>query len=396
MMRTRSIVTMLCALLIPAASNAQSLFSTHGLGTPLEGIDARSRALGISGVGLLGLSTTLLNPAQQAGTVRRGVSASFQPWSGTAKVAGQEGDVGGTRFPLIEVMYPVSKITFTLGFSGLLDQSWSISAQGKELVGSDSLATRDVVQSTGGINEFKFGGAYMVSPRFAVGAAVGLHAGYLERTLTRQFTDSTVALLNFRNRSRWDYSGPIASVGFRWDPGTARVGGSITFGGTLDAKPQEGSTTTYSYDMPLRVALGASARVSSNVLLAGSATFASYGSGDYSAPGISVKSVAENAYDIGGGIEWQKLRSATRVYPLRFGFRYSQLPFHNVGDTTPKEWAASTGIGFRLVEDDFGPLAVADLGFERGKRSGWENSARPEGLSETFWRITASISLFGR
>jgi hypothetical protein len=395
-MTRRLVVIVFCMLLTPALVRGQSLFSTHGLGVPTDGVDARGRALGISGVGLLGLSTSLLNPAQQAGTVRRGVSATFQPWTGTASVNGEAGSVGGTRFPLIEVLYPVRRITFTVGFSGLLDQSWGIRANNQQVIGTDTLSTEDVVEAVGGVGQLTVGGAIMVTQRFALGASLGLQTGNVERTVGRIFTDSAADLLGFTNRSRWNYSGKSATVGFRWDPGAARVGASVTFGSNLDAKPQEGSTTTYSYDMPLRIAAGASARLSARLLVAASTTYSQYGDGDYAAPGITVKTVADNAYDVGAGLEWANLRTPTRVYPLRLGFRYSKLPFHNAGDTQPKEWAASTGIGFRLVEDEFGPLAVADIGLERGKRTGWENAARPDGLSETFWRFTASISLFGR
>jgi hypothetical protein len=54
------------------------------------------------------------------------------------------------------------------------------------------------------------------------------------------------------------------------------------------------------------------------------------------------------------------------------------------------------GIGFRLAGDDLGPLAVADIGVERGGRSGLASTDLPDGLTESFWRFTFSLSLFGR
>src|SRR5690606_15765444 len=45
---------LLALLALPAAAGAQSLFSTRGLGVPVEPVDARARALGGIGVGMLG------------------------------------------------------------------------------------------------------------------------------------------------------------------------------------------------------------------------------------------------------------------------------------------------------------------------------------------------------
>lgn len=389
----RSIIALLLALGVPAAARAQSLFSTHGLGIPSEGYDARARALGVNGVGLAGLSMSMLNPAEPAGTLRRGVSATFQPWSGTADLNGQQGDVAGTRFPLIGVVYPVGRITFSLGFNGLLDQSWAIVSESEQLIGSDTVPIRDIIRSTGGIGELKAGAAYLLG-RISIGAYVGLHTGNVDRSTRREFPDSS--LLAFEDRTRWDYTGPLAAVGVRGDFGSTRVGASLTWSGTLKAKPKEGTTTEYEYDMPLRLAAGASSRLSSRLMLALSTTISDYGSGDYTAPGTTATTRAQRTIELGGGLEWSELRSGDRVFPLRVGFRRTGLPFYAVGDDKPTEWSASGGLGLRLVEDDYGPLAVADLGFERGKRTGWQNATRPDGLSESFWRFSATISLFGR
>ncbi len=395
MNRRAMTVVLALALAAPAAAHAQSLFSTHGLGTPLDGVDARARALGVNGVGLAGLSTTLLNPAEPAGTLRRGVSATFQPWSGNAQLNGEEGTIRGTRFPLITIIYPMARMTFTLGYTGLLDQSWAIVSEGFERVGVDSVPTRDVVRSVGGIGQLQLGTAYALNARFALGASLGLHTGSVERSTRREFPDST--LIPFEDRARWDYIGPLASVGMRWDAiPQMRIGASMTWSGTLKAKPKEGSTTSYEYDMPLRVTAGASGRIARRLFAAVSTTLSNYGSGSYTAPGTTVETVAGRALEIGGGLEWQELRSGDRIFPLRAGFRTSRLAFHNTDESAPKEWAASGGIGFRLVEDEYGPLAVADFGFEKGKREGWKSPRATDGLKEDFWRFSATISLFGR
>ncbi|HET9439635.1 MAG TPA: hypothetical protein VFO52_05670, partial [Longimicrobiales bacterium] len=121
----RFLLTAVLLAATPLAASAQSLFGTRGLGVPSEGYDARARALSLNGVGLLGLSTSLVNPAEPAGLLRRGVTASFQPWSGNTEFQGEDDQIGATRFPLIAIMYPTRFGMFTLGYSGVLEQSYS-------------------------------------------------------------------------------------------------------------------------------------------------------------------------------------------------------------------------------------------------------------------------------
>ena len=386
----------LALLLLPAAASAQSLFSTQGLGSPLPGLDARSRALGVSGVGLIGLNTSMMNPADQAGIFRRGVSASFQPWSGSASFNGEEGDIGGTRFPVIQILYPASRFTFMLGYAGMLDQSWAIIAESEEELGGETVAISDVIRSTGGIGEVKLGAGYFLNDKLSLGASVGLHTGNVMRSISREYGDSSL-LLPFTTSQLWEYSGPTASLGIRWDPTRqVRVGASASWSGTLEAEPDSVTTGTHSYDMPLRLNAGISAQVAPRLLVAVSGSMSSWGSGDYTGPGTAGNIVASRTLDIGAGVEWSELRAGDRIFPLRVGVRRSQLPFHAENESAASEFTISGGLGLQLAGDDFGPLAMADIGVERGSRDGWESTANPNGLSEKFWRMTVSVSLFGR
>lgn len=394
MKRILSIIALLAA--IPGAAHAQSLFSTQGLGSPLPGLDARARGLGVNGVGLIGLSTSMMNPADQAGIFRRGVAASFQPWSGTANFNNEEGDLSGTRFPVMQIFYPAGRFTVTLGYAGMVDQSWAIIAESEEVLGGETVPITDVVRSSGGIGEAKLGAGYYMNEKLSFGASVGLHTGNVQRSIRREYGDSAL-LRPFSTMHIWEYSGPTAAVGMRWDPVRAvRVGASVSWSGTLDAKPDSGTAGSYSYDMPVRFNAGASAQIAPNLLVAASASMANWGSGTYSAPGTNTSTVAQRTLDIGGGLEWSQLRAGERIFPLRIGARRTQLPFHGNSESAASEFTVSGGLGFQLAGDDFGPLAMADLGFERGKRNGWESTANPDGLSETFWRMTVSVSLFGR
>jgi hypothetical protein len=384
-------------LVCPAIASAQSLFDTRGLGTPTEGFDARARSLSVNGVGLLGLSTSLMNPAEQTGTLRRGVSATFQPWSGTTEFNGESDNISATRFPVVGIVYPTRYATFTFGYGAVLEQSYAVLAEGTEVLGSNTVVTRDLVKHVGGIGQIRLGASRYLTSKLAVGAAIGLYTGNLDRGISRSYPDSTLGLRPFETHSRWNYSGPQATLGARWDPmADLRFGASVTWSGTLKAKPTEGSTTEYEYDMPLRFAVGASGRVGSNLIAAVSGTWVSWTSDDYRTPGSLEATTAEQQMEIGGGIEYQELRSGNRIFPLRLGARTSKLPFHLVGEEAPTEWAITGGLGLRLVEDEFGPLAVADIGVERATREGLTSSAAADGLKETFWRFTVSLSLFGR
>ena len=396
MMRKLVIATLLLAS--PAALHAQSLFDTRGLGTPAEGFDARARALGVNGVGLLGLSTSMLNPAEQTGTLRRGVTASFQPYTGTTDFQGESDGISATRFPLVSIIYPTRFATFTLGYSSVLEQSYAVIAEGREILGSDTIATEDVVRHVGGIGQLRLGASRYLGNRVAVGVAMGLYTGNLDRGLSRTYPDSTLGLRDFQSHTRWNYSAPQASFGVRWDPlDDLRIGGSITWSGKLKAEPSDSSTAlSYEYDMPLRFAVGASGRVARNLYAAVSGTWASWSADDYRTPGNIEATVAATQMEFGAGIEYTELRRGNRVFPLRLGARTAKLPFHHAGEEAPTEWAVTGGIGFRLVEDEFGPLAVADVGVERATREGLSSSTAPDGLKESFWRFTVSLSLFGR
>ena len=172
----------------------------------------------------------------------------------------------------------------------------------------------------------------------------------------------------------------------------------------MKAKGRDVNALNAEYDMPVRFAFAASQVLAPRLLATASAQWTGWSTNtNFAAAGYGFEAApisAQKTWEFGGGLEWERLRSGTRIFPLRFGFRYAQLPFTpesvlGVHGTAAKEVAGAVGLGLRLASDDFGPLAVADLSVERGKRSGWDG-AFTGGLTENFWRISASINLFGR
>ena len=142
--RLRSPVLLLVAILAGASTGpaaAQSLFSTSGLGVPTPPLDARARALGGVGLGLIGINTSLVNPADAAGLRSRGVAAGLQATSRSIELGGAESDLSGTRFPAVRIFYPLrERVVVSLGYGSYLDQSWGI-----EAVGTTSIGGEDVV-----------------------------------------------------------------------------------------------------------------------------------------------------------------------------------------------------------------------------------------------------------
>lgn len=380
---------------VPA--HAQSLFATRGMGLPTSPVDARSRALGGIGVGLLGLNMSLVNPAEIAGFLRRGVSASLQPSASTTEIEGAEGDLGGARFPMIRLIYPFSpRFTASVGYGGVYEQSWAVELSGHEMLGDDSVEVRDVIESVGGLSQLSVSMGYLVSPSFGLGLSAGLYTGNLDRRLTRSFPDSVVDLNPFATNLRWDYLGPFATVGAFVDVGSARLAGSATWNGTLDVDGVAGVARDDETKLPLRLNAGGSALLSSLWLVAGGVEWVGNGSAPervFNADdGLSER---RNTWRVGGGFEYAGLATGSRTFPLRLGGSWAQLPYYNTGETPANEWTAALGLGLRLAEDEAGPLAVGDITLERGQRSGLETTARPDGLTESFWRFTFSLSLFG-
>jgi hypothetical protein len=400
---TRRFLLLVSLLLAADSASAQSLFGTRGLGVPLEPTDPRSRALGNAGLGLVGLNASLVNPAELSGIRRRGVVAALQPFYGAEELNGRDDDVASSRFPLIHLIYPVrNRFVFGLGYGGVLDQSWSLFEDGREVFSADTVTVRDQISAAGALAQVRISAAYELNSAVSLGLAGGVLTGGLDRQVTRTFPDSAVDLRQFSILRSWDYRALFLGFGFLVDLANTRLSSSVTWTGDLDAKPRAETTTTYNYDMPIRVAVGASSVISGRLLGSVSAQWAPWNeSGNYAAPGSpeGFTVAARPTWEVGGGLEWEEIRTATRIFPLRAGFRFAQLPFYVPGEEPAKEVAGSLGLGLRLAGDDFGPLAVADIAVERGKRSGWQSGSQgntPDGLTENFWRLSFSIALFGR
>jgi hypothetical protein len=388
MMRTLLALALLAA---PVSASAQSLFSARGLGVPIDPLDGRARALGGIGVGLPGLNPSLVNPAE-IGIGRRGVTAVLQPSAHSLDTGSATGDVSASRFPMFGILYPATpRLTIGIGYAGYLEQSWAVRSRDSVDVAGERVAVEDVVSSTGGLGQIRLAAAYALSPGLALGVAGGVLTGNLDRRAERTFADTTFTLRPFSTRLRWEYSGFFGGLGARWDPTPAlRLGVSAMMTSALSADSAEGSAASRDYDAAFQLAAGASGRITDDLVLALGAVRNRY-------PGLSGGTDAgRDTWTVGGGFEYEGLRTGRRTFPIRLGARLQQLPYYGSGEEPGRELAGMLGVGFRLAGDESGPLAVVDLGVERATRSGLQGSALSDGLDERLWRWTFSLALFGR
>jgi hypothetical protein len=373
----------------PAA--AQSLFSTRGLGVPVPAVDARAAALGGIGVGLIGFHTSLTNPAELAGVTQRGVSAAFQPVSTSFDVADAQDGTSGTRFPLMTIIYPFGqRLVGSIGYGSFLEQSWGVLTQSTQVVGGETYDVTDLLRSRGGIAQARVSAVYSLSPSLAVGAAGGLLTGNVQRVAGRVFTDTLGAQFRgFSEELRWEYRAPIGVVGVRWDiAGRMRLGASALFGGELNATGGTSRSDDRTYGAPLQVSAGASARLTPLMMVTAGTVWSRM-------PATDGVTLMQETLRVGGGIEYQGLRSGLRTYPLRLGGHWAQLPYYQQGENTPTEWGVAGGMGFRLG-DPTNPAAVVDVGVERGGRTGLGSATLSTDLTESLWRFSVSLSLFAR
>ncbi len=393
----RATMILMAALLVAAPVRAQSLFGARGLGLPVMPVDARARALGGIGVGILGTNTSLVNPAELSGITRKGITAVLQPSMTDITIGDVTDDVSGTRFPLIHAVLPVSpRLVLGLGYGAAYDQFWAIQLTDTVTIGGSDVGVRDIVRSEGGLGQARLTAAFALTGNFSVGGSVGLVTGSLERQVERTFGDS-VTYNPFVTQIRWDYSGMVGAVGARWDPDPAlRIAASATFGGDIDADGKQGDAIDRSFSTPLRVAFGASGLLGTELIASVGGEWSGGEDDAVESPAGVPLSAAGQMWRFGGGLEWAGNPAASRAFPIRLGASWSALPYHLADEEEAHEWSVSGGLGLRLSDAAREPYAIADVALERGGRSGFTSSTLTNGLEESFWRVTVSLSLFGR
>lgn len=376
--------------LAPGAARAQSLLGAGTLGFPLEDIGARSRGMGSLGVGLMGSELLPTDPASSRGLRVPMITATYQPTWSTYEFEGVSQDLTASRFPLLGLAYPVGATGMaTVTFSAFLDQNWEVT-QESTLTLSDG-QTMDVVDhftSTGGISVVRLGWAQAVHERVGIGVSVGSYLGDTRRVVSRVFEPGVVGgpVNPFQMGGKWRYTGPTVTLGASWDPSELlRVAGSAIWSGDLHAEPvQETTAPARDIDIPTQLRLGVSgslsARLSANV---------GVGYADWTATSEDLveASTVGAAWSWGGGLEWEGPQLLGRNFPLRAGYRHTDLPFRFDG-SDPTESTFSVGLGLNLLVSGEVPLAAVDMAWETGTREAGS-------FSESFGRGTFTVRVAG-
>jgi hypothetical protein len=374
-----------------APLSGQSLFSSAGIGLPIEPLDARARALGSVGIGLRDPGLLLADPAAAARLLLpTGFLAAQPSWTDLTQDGSSDHHYSrGNRFPLMGMAYPVARGMLTVQFTSVFDQRF----QGRRSLSVDiqgsSVPTNDLFVQKGSISLLNVGYARVIDARTSVGLTFGRYSGSVDRSLTRTFGDSitVVQAQPYQSTGLWSYSGYAVTGGVSSDiTGSLHVAASATWSTDLHANASsdsEGSDQAYS--VPLQLRVGATAMVAPGLAVSASGARANWSGirGDLG----STSSARSVVLAWGMGVELSQMRLLGRRAPLRLGFRHSDLPF-SMGAEPASERSFSGGFALTLNETNGISLASTDLAIERGRRTDGT-------FTENFWRATLSLKLSG-
>lgn len=374
MMRRRALLgaalTAAAALTAPAAARADSVFGIRGLG--LIGRPFSARVSSSAGAFALFDGTSSLNPASLTQVTTTSGWGTFAATSRNFADGPVSSALGSTRFPLFGFATPVGRrAVFGVTVSEYLDRTWSVTTSQDTTIRDSTVTVSDVASSTGGLTDIRVAGAYRLSD--AVSLGLGLHAlaGSTRLSIARDF--SAVAYSNYSEVATTTFSGVGLSAGI-----TARLGprlataASFRVNGRLKATALNGPSATIG--LPLEVSAAAIFVPVSGVGLAISAGYQTWSSAQAGLAAAGQPG-ARNVWNVAVGGEVTALRWRGQVLPLRFGYRWRQLPFGIgtlAGSAPLSEHALSAGLGLAMASG----RATFDFGVEAGSRSAGSASER--------------------
>lgn len=370
----------------PAPAAAQSFLGFRALGVPIETAGGRALALGNIGIGLAEVAVSPTDPAASARLQLPTVTVSMQPSWGDYSMGDQNGTTRTTRFPLIAIGYPAARGgVVTVSLAGHMEQRWvGVRNQVVRLGGVD-VPIEDSFRTDGGTSVARLGWAQPLGERFSVGVSAGLYVGRLNQVFDRQMDSLAVGteVRPYSEAYQWAYSGYALAAGFGFDPHQLiHLGGAIEWSSALAETPSEGTTGGVNrYDIPLRISVGATGRLTPRLLLNGSMVYQDWSEAGGFADGV----VSGRRTSWGAGLEWRAVQRESRSIPVRGGYRSGSPPFR-FQSQDPGETAWSLGLGFNLVEFEGTRMGWIDLAVERATRTSLP-------LDESFWRGTISLGI---
>lgn len=361
-MRRSLVAILLVAAAGGAASRAaadDSVFGIRGLGFLGRPVSARTAAAG--GAFAVFDAQALLNPAALGQL--QGVSgwAVGAPSRRRVVVGGDAATLQSTRFPLFGFGTVFSRrLVIGVGIGDYLDRTWSVRSTDTDTLRGTPVPFEDVSRSVGGVSDLRLAGAYRLSPRVTLGAAVHALSGSTRLTVARDFASPDYE--DFSDVAVTDFTGMGVSVGVvasvRPNLGVAV---SLRAGTKLKATSSAGTRARVS--LPLEYAAGARYAPASGVNLAGTVAYAGWGrAGDDLVAAGEARS--RHVWSAGAGLDVERLDLGAVRLPLRLGYRWRQLPFPIDGFRLG-EHAIAGGFGFTMA----GGRTSVDFGVERGART---------------------------
>jgi long-subunit fatty acid transport protein len=278
-----------------------------------------------------------------------------------------------------------SRLVLGVTISDFLNRNWDVQQSDTVMPRDSALAVTDRTRSVGGVSDLRFGAAYRISQRIAVGVGFHVLTGSARTAVERAFPSDTV-YRTFAQVTETDYHGLGMSVGLLITPvPQVVVGVSARTNGRLSASNPGGSARVH---LPTELSAGLYVTLADGVLVSSTVGHANW---SVAAPDLQAEGQppSHDVWNVGLGAEVALVRMFGRVTPLRAGYRWRQLPFPVATDTLNlhasalTERAVSAGLTFALGSG----RANLDLGLDVGSRTAGA-------LTERFTTLLVGFSIY--
>lgn len=375
-----------CAFAVPRLP-AQTPVTQLGLGYPVPPLDARSAALGGTGLGLFGGSFSMRNPADLTVFTNPAIGGTLAPEAVTLKTVDGEQSTGRSRFVVAQGVLPYRAWRLGFNINSELDQDWDVVLTDTLRTGFGDYPYFERRQHDGGISSVGLTVAYQLGP-LGIGIEGSALTGNRRQVFARSFDpaigDPTNQIVGALGEARFAFSG------WRFKGGVSgRLGRRAMLSAVLTTYTAlEVQKDTFGiklpktqFDMPYEVAVGGSVLLTPTLMLAAGGGWKGWSVTDFT---LSNTESADVTW-AGGGLEYVGVRLLNMPVPLRIGYRYTDLPFYNGDFEQLSEQAVTFGFGARIA----GGRAIMDLGFEIGSRGDLVTT----GAEESFQRISLSLGI---
>ena len=383
-------IAALLAVLLPAVAAGQTPVTSLGLGYPVPPLSARAAALGGTGLGVLGGLFSSRNPADLSLLARPGIAATVAPENATVKSSGGDQSVGRSRLATLQAVLPYGRWSVGLRIDAELDQDWDVVLEDTLETGFGDYPFLERRRHDGGISSVGLGVARRLGA-IAVGLEASVLTGNLRQVFSRSFDpavgDPGNQIVGALGESRWGFSG------WRFRGGAVgEIGGRALLSAAVSVHtPLEATKDTFSirigpqvWSMPVEVSLGGSARVGERMMVSLGGGWQSWSRTEFTV----LPTESSDVLWAGAGLEYVGVSLLGAPVPLRAGYRYADLPFHEDGQEQLSETAFTLGAGARLA----GGGVHLDLAVEIGSRGDLASS----GVEESFRRLSLSLGLVSR